>query len=133
MQQALLAIAQGHRQGVSACAHAHTCARTHTCTHIHAHAGDRHLTPWLKVMGKGAPTAPLVEVVLRRSGQELLGVVATKRKEKTQGLGRKEEERLCMLSPSLMSPWLQPRATMACRACNSGLLAAGVAVGRVTL
>jgi len=28
-------------------------------------------------MGKAAPTAPVVEVVLRRSGQELLGVVAS--------------------------------------------------------
>uniref|UniRef100_A0A7S0X0S9 Transmembrane 9 superfamily member n=1 Tax=Chlamydomonas leiostraca TaxID=1034604 RepID=A0A7S0X0S9_9CHLO len=38
--------------------------------------GDRHLTPWLKVIGKGAPPVPVVEVELRRSGEELLGVVA---------------------------------------------------------
>lgn len=34
------------------------------------------MTPWLKVLGKGAPAVPVVEVELRRSGEELLGVVA---------------------------------------------------------
>jgi hypothetical protein len=38
--------------------------------------GDRHVTPWLKILGKGAPAAPVVEVTLRRSGPELLGVKA---------------------------------------------------------
>lgn len=34
------------------------------------------MTPWLKVIGKNTPTVPVVEVELRRSGEELLGVVA---------------------------------------------------------
>ncbi|MEW5302798.1 MAG: hypothetical protein WDW36_005545 [Sanguina aurantia] len=39
--------------------------------------GDRHMTHWLSVIGKRAPEVPLVEVVLRRSGSELLGVSAS--------------------------------------------------------
>ncbi|KAJ9523454.1 hypothetical protein QJQ45_005347 [Haematococcus lacustris] len=39
--------------------------------------GDRQLTPWLTIMGKGAPSVPVVEVVLRSSGSELLGVTAS--------------------------------------------------------
>ncbi|KAG2496464.1 hypothetical protein HYH03_005291 [Edaphochlamys debaryana] len=38
--------------------------------------GDRHLTPWVALLGEDAPTVPLVEVTLRRSGEELLGVTA---------------------------------------------------------
>jgi len=38
--------------------------------------GDRHVTPWLTIIGKYAPTVPILEVELRRSGDELLGVNA---------------------------------------------------------
>lgn len=39
-------------------------------------AGDRHLTPWVPLLGQDAPAVPLVEVTLRRSGEELLGATA---------------------------------------------------------
>ncbi|KAG1680941.1 hypothetical protein FOA52_009900 [Chlamydomonas sp. UWO 241] len=39
--------------------------------------GDRHVTPWLKVLGPGALPVPVVHVTLRRAGEEILGVVAT--------------------------------------------------------
>ncbi|GIL55624.1 hypothetical protein Vafri_11157 [Volvox africanus] len=38
--------------------------------------GDRHLTPWVPLLGQGAPTLPLVQVTLRRSGEEVLGASA---------------------------------------------------------
>ncbi|PNW88892.1 hypothetical protein CHLRE_01g049450v5 [Chlamydomonas reinhardtii] len=38
--------------------------------------GDRHLTPWLPLLGEGAPAVPLIIVTLRRSGEELLGATA---------------------------------------------------------
>ncbi|KXZ55020.1 hypothetical protein GPECTOR_3g182 [Gonium pectorale] len=38
--------------------------------------GDRHLTPWVPLLGEGAPAVPLVVVTLRRSGEELLGASA---------------------------------------------------------
>lgn len=38
--------------------------------------GDRILTPWLTVMGKGLDGMPLIEVQLRRAGDELTGVRA---------------------------------------------------------
>jgi hypothetical protein len=39
-------------------------------------AGDRILTPWLTVLGRGLDGMPLVEVQLRRAGDELKGVRA---------------------------------------------------------
>ena len=39
-------------------------------------AGDRILTPWLTVIGKGLDGMPLVEVQLKRAGDELQGVRA---------------------------------------------------------
>lgn len=39
-------------------------------------SGDRHITPWIKVMGPGAPSAPVMMVELRHAGEELLGVSA---------------------------------------------------------
>lgn len=36
-------------------------------------AGDRHVTPWLTIMGKSAPAVPVVEVLLRRAGDEVGG------------------------------------------------------------
>lgn len=38
--------------------------------------GDRHLTPWLPVLGEGAPAVPLIVITLTRSGQEVLGASA---------------------------------------------------------
>jgi hypothetical protein len=39
-------------------------------------AGDRVLTPWLTVLGKSVEGMPLLEVQLRRAGDELKGVKA---------------------------------------------------------
>jgi hypothetical protein len=39
-------------------------------------AGDRYLTPWLKVLGPGAPPVPVVHVTVRRAGEDILGVKA---------------------------------------------------------
>lgn len=38
--------------------------------------GDRRLTPWLALLGRGAPPLPVLDVVLTRSGDDLLGVTA---------------------------------------------------------
>lgn len=38
--------------------------------------GDRFLTPWMPIIGKRAPKIPFLDVELRRSGTELLGVRA---------------------------------------------------------
>lgn len=46
------------------------------CVCMCAAAGDRVLTPWLTVLGKGLDGMPLVEVQLRRAGDELKGVKA---------------------------------------------------------
>ncbi len=35
------------------------------------HAGDRLVTPWLKLLGKGAPDPPMVHIFLKRSGDTL--------------------------------------------------------------
>ncbi|GAX81759.1 hypothetical protein CEUSTIGMA_g9187.t1 [Chlamydomonas eustigma] len=37
---------------------------------------DRLFTSWIKVLGPGAPRVPVVEIHLRRAGEELLGVTA---------------------------------------------------------
>ena len=39
-------------------------------------SGDRILTPWVKVMEGGSLQVPVLEVELRRAGDELLGVKA---------------------------------------------------------
>lgn len=36
-----------------------------------ANAGDRLVTPWLKLLGKGAPDPPMVHIFLKRSGNIL--------------------------------------------------------------
>lgn len=41
-----------------------------------AAAGDRVLTPWLTVIGRHVDGMPLVEVTLRRAGDELTGAHA---------------------------------------------------------
>ena len=38
--------------------------------------GDRVLTPWLKLIGKGAPEVPLLDVALTRSGAALVSASA---------------------------------------------------------
>jgi hypothetical protein len=44
--------------------------------HVSCFADDRLFTPWIKVVGPGASKVPVVEVHLRRAGEELLGVSA---------------------------------------------------------
>ena len=39
-------------------------------------AGDRHFTPWLKVLGRGAPKVPMVKMHLASRGSELASVQA---------------------------------------------------------
>lgn len=39
--------------------------------------GDRYVTPWLKIIGNGVPVVPVVEVLLTKAGDELLGVTAS--------------------------------------------------------
>ena len=39
-------------------------------------AGERYMTAWLTLIGKGAPEVPVLDVELRRSGDELMGVTA---------------------------------------------------------
>ncbi|KAL4859320.1 hypothetical protein ACK3TF_001057 [Chlorella vulgaris] len=39
--------------------------------------GDRHLTPWLPIIGKRAASPPYVEVVLTRSGSSIVSVTST--------------------------------------------------------
>jgi len=41
---------------------------------------DRFVTPWLPLLGPGAPRVPLVEVTLSRAGAELLAVAAKARR-----------------------------------------------------
>lgn len=38
--------------------------------------GEQHITPWLQLIGRGAPSAPYVEVNLVRSGDALRSVTA---------------------------------------------------------
>ena len=38
--------------------------------------GDRVVTPWLKLIGKGAPDVPLLDVALTRSGAALVSASA---------------------------------------------------------
>lgn len=45
-------------------------------SHALRHAGERHITPWLQLIGRAAPATPYVEVTLVRSGDALRSVGA---------------------------------------------------------
>jgi hypothetical protein len=49
------------------------------CTNTRHATGDRVLTPWLTVISRSLDGMPLVDVRLRRVGDELTGVAATVR------------------------------------------------------
>lgn len=54
----------------------HVRCRKRLCVTLHDPSGDRLLTPWLTVLGKNVEGMPLVEVLLRKAGDELRGVRA---------------------------------------------------------
>jgi hypothetical protein len=73
---------------VSACLTPPTCLRCqHATDRILTRKGDRILTPWLTVLGRGVDGMPLVDMQLRRAGDELRGVkaqVCARRREQQQ-------------------------------------------------
>ena len=53
----------------------------HAC--MHAAAGDRHMSSWITIIGKRGPQVPVLNVELRRSGEELMGVTIKVRSQGT--------------------------------------------------
>jgi hypothetical protein len=40
-------------------------------------SGDRYVTPWIKLIGSGCPSVPILDILLTKAGDELLGVKAS--------------------------------------------------------